>query len=390
MNDLTKRLLAEGWTRENHPDSVFWGAYDEGFEYKWEYQITLTWRTGCGLFVEGRSVGTMNTWFGGVHYSPENGNPLVRCPYGKTGCEHSPAGLKFPWCPCQLSQLPYDYDSSVEKLEDERNRRKHEQWMEITGGQYCACVVDNNGYQGGLLKVEYNVNQCIRMGCKNEFCSIRKKQRDLKRVNIFYDIRRTKITRHGFLEETKVELEKGVKVFPRPVARTDAEIWLKTKKAEHDPIISKHIFRPHLSMDDRRMEYFSKYHRTLNGEDYFEFHYEVENIRIEARETRDLLQDLRDVADGIEVVHEADQVKAKKQKKRDNKAARIQAKERKYKKQLTEKILAADDEMAEWLKKTAIWRLGAEETERLYQLRADRAAGTGDQITLFESETKEG
>lgn len=387
MNDLTKRLLAEGWTRENHPDSVFWGAYDEGFEYKWDYLITLTWRTGCGLFAEGRSVGTSNTWHAGVHYSPENGNPLVRCPYGKKDCEHSPEGLKFQWCPCQLSQFPYDRDSSVEKLEDEQRNQERGHWMEIPGGQFCACVVDSNGIQGGLLRVEYNVDECIRMGCKNKFCSIRKKPRDLKRVNIFYDIRRTKITRHGFLEETKVELEKGVKVFPRPVARTDAEIWLRTKRAEHDPIISRFIFRPKRAPDDRRMEYFSKYHRTLNGEDYFEFHFDVENIRIEARETRDLLQDLRDVADGMEVVHEADLIKEKKQKKSDNKAARKEAKERKYKKQLTERILAADDEMAEWLKKTAIRQLGAEETERIYQLRADRAAGTNEQITLFGGDT---
>ena len=251
----------------------------------------------------------------GVHYSPENGNPLIRCPYGKKDCEHSPAGLKFPWCPCQLSQEPYDYDSSVEKLRDEQSRKEHEQWMEITGGQYCACVVGSNGYQGGQLQVRYDVNQCINVDCKNKFCSIRKKPRDLTRVNIFYDIRRTHITKLGFLEETKVELEKGVKVFPHPVARTDAEIWLKTKQAEYDPILSKHIIDPKFTSLDRQQQHFSKYHRTWPGYDYFEFHYDVENIRIEARETRDLLQDLRDVAEGIEVVHQADLLKAAKEQK---------------------------------------------------------------------------
>lgn len=383
MNKLTKRLLAEGWTRENHPDYVFWGAYDEGFEYKWEHQITLTWQTGCGLFVQGRSVGTSNTWFMGIHYSPENGNPLIRCPYGKKDCEHSPAGLKFPWCPCRLSQASYNYDSSVEKLEDEQSHREHEQWMEITGGQYCACVVGYNGFQGGRLQVKYDVDTCIRAGCENEFCSIRKKPRDLKKVNIFYDIRRTRITRLGFLEETKVELEKGVKVFPRPVARTDAEIWLKIKQAQHDPIISKHIISPKRTPLDRREEHFSKYHRKWPGYDYFEFHYDVENIRIEARETRDLLQDLQDVAEGIEVVHQADLLKAAKQKKSDNKAARAAAKERAIKRKLTEKILAADDKMAEQLKRVARRQLGAEEAEKIYQHREDLAAGVGEQITLF-------
>lgn len=383
MNELTKRLLAEGWTRENHPDYVFWGAYDEGFEYKWEHHITLTWQTGCGLFVQGRNVGSRNTWFMGVHFSPENGNPLIRCPYGKKGCEHSPAGLKFPWCPCRLSQEPYNYDSSVEKLEDEQNRREHEQWMEITGGQYCACVVGNNGYHGGQLRVEYDVEKCIRLGCKNEFCSIRKKPRDLTKVNIFYDIRRTYITRQGFLEETKVELEKGVKYFPHAVARTDAEIWLKIRQAQHDPIVSKYIFRPKEAPLDRKQEFFSKYHRVWNGYDYFEFHRDVENIRIEARETRDLLKDLQDVAEGIEVVHQADLLKAAKQKKSDNKSARAAAKERAAKRRLSERILTADDKLADMLKKTAVRQLGIAEAEKLYQRRADRAAGVGDQIALF-------
>lgn len=382
MNDLTKRLLAQGWTREHHPDNVFWGAFDDGFEYKWEYQITLTWQTGCGLFVQGRSVGTSNTSFMGVQYCPENGNPLIRCPYGKKGCEHSPAGLKHPWCPCQLSQEPYDYDSSVEKLRAEQSRKEHEQWMEITGGQYCACVVGSNGYSG-RLQVRYDVNQCIRFGCKNEFCSIRKKPRDLTRVNIFYDIRRTRITRIGFLDETKVELEKGAKVFPHQVARTDAEIWLKTKQAEYDPIISKHMIDPKLTSLDRRQRYFSKYHHTWPGYDYFEFRYDVENIRIEARETRDLLRDLQDVANGIEVVHQADLLKAAKQKKSDHKADQAAAKERAARKRLTEKILAADDKMAGRLKRLAWKQLGAEEAEKLYQHRADQAAGVGEQMTLF-------
>lgn len=383
MNELTKRLFAEGWTRENHPDNVFWGTFGEGFEYEWDYQITLTWQTGCGLFVQGRTVGTCDTSFMGVHYTPENGNPLVRCPYGKKDCEHSPAGLKFIWCPCRLSQVPYDYGSSVEKLEDEQSRREHDQWMNITGGQYCVCVVDSNGYQGGRLRVEYDVTSCINYGCKNEFCSILKKRRDLSKVNVFYDIRRTWVTKFGLLEDTKTKLEKGVKVFPSPVARTDAEIWLKTKLAQYDPVISKHVIDPKLTLLDRRQEHFSKYHRTWPGYEYFEFHYEVENIRIEARETRDLLQDLRDVAEGIEVVHQADQLKAAKQKKADSKAARAEAKEHAAKRRLADKIMAADDKMAELLRREARKRLGAEEAEKLYQRRADRAAGIGEQMNLF-------
>ena len=80
---------------------------------------------------------------------------------------------------------------------------------------------------------------------------IRKEKRDLRRANVFYDIRRTWITRTGFLEEKKVELTKGVKVFPRFVAWTDAEIWLQTKQAEYDPLHSRSVSQPQMTPQDR-------------------------------------------------------------------------------------------------------------------------------------------
>ena len=58
----------------------------------------------------------------------------------------------------------------------------------------------------------------------------------MKKVNIFYDVRRTWITRLGFLEEKKVEITKGLKVFDHAVAQTDAEIWLKMKEHEASPL----------------------------------------------------------------------------------------------------------------------------------------------------------
>ena len=333
MNELTRKLLAEGWTLERHPDYVYRGRYDEGLEYKWEHKLKLVWQTGCGLLVKGWTVATSDAWFMGVQYCPENGNPLLRCPYNNRKCEHIPEGFPLPMCPCRLTDQPYDYEASAEKVSNDRAKARRKQYMEITGGQYCACVVDCNGYEGGRLEVRYDVDKCIRTRCRNQFCSIRKKERDLTPVNIFYDIRRTWITRAGFLEETKTAIEKGQKVFPRPVARTDAEIWLKIKKAEYNPLTDKTIIRPHLTWEDRRQRHFSDYHRTWPGYDYFEFHYQVENIRIERRETRDILQDLRDVEDGIEVVHASDLQKAAKAQKRERLAKARQARERRKSRQ---------------------------------------------------------
>ena len=383
MNELTKRLYAAGWTREHHPDYVYWSDW-QNLGYKFEYACKLVWKTPCGLFVEGRSVVSANASYMGVDYCPENGNPLRYCPHDRKDCKFIPDGLrgKFAWCPCHLVEGPYDYDHSAEKIENEFSQRRHKQYMEITGGQYCACVVDSNGYNGGLLEVRYDVDQCIRCRCRNEFCSIRKQARDLKKVNIFYDVRRTFITREGMFEETRTEITKGNKVFPHPVARTDAEIWLATKKAEFDPIRDKHIIEPHLTMEDRRMAYFSKHHRQWPGYDYFEFRYEVENIRIEARESRDLLQDLRDVADGLTVFHASDQKAAAKQKKRDAKDARAEAKARKKRRNLIEDYRAkGDDPKWERLFRS---QLGNETVERLIAEREAAKAGIGDQFSMFE------
>lgn len=328
MNELTKRLYAEGWARDHHPDNVYWSDY-ENLGYKFDYLLKTVWKTGCGLLADGRSVACGDTSFGGIEYCSENDNPLIRCPYGKKDCKHIPAGFPFPECPCRMTDEPYDYERSLEKVQDGVNRQSHEQYMEITGGAYCACVVGSNGYLGGNVQVAYDVQKCISFGCENTTCVILKKDRDLARVNIFYDVRRTWITKEGIIEDTRVEVTKGVKVFRAPVARTDAEIWLKTKQAEYNPIHDKCEIAPRLTPDDRKQAFFSKHHRSWPGYDYFEFHYEVENIRIAKSEQKNLIQDLRDVAEGISVLHASDLQKAAAAQKKERRA---NAKEQRVKK----------------------------------------------------------
>ena len=54
LNTLTQRLYAQGYTRENHPDTVCWGDW-QNFSYKWETMLGFTWETPCGLLVQGES-----------------------------------------------------------------------------------------------------------------------------------------------------------------------------------------------------------------------------------------------------------------------------------------------------------------------------------------------
>lgn len=341
LNALTRRLYAQGYTRDSHPDTVYWGDF-QNFSYKWDFMLTLNWETPCGLLIQGesdlgRSIAISDGWYQGIWYCPENDNPLFRCPYSRKSCGHIPAGFPQPMCPCHQTQKPYDYEQSVEKIDREQSLAAHKQYMELTGGAYCACVVGSNGYQGGWYEVKYDVQSCISCKCMNPVCAIRKQARDLSKVNIYYDIRRTWITRIGFLEEKHTEITKGVKVFPSPVARTDAEIWLQTKKAGFNPLRSKSfIDQPKMTAEDRRQEYFSKMHRQYLQYEYFEFHYDVENVRIARSEQRNLLQDLRDAAEGIEVVHAVDELKEKAAKKRAARKYRKELKARKAQKRLAQ------------------------------------------------------
>lgn len=380
LNDLTKRLYAEGWTREKHPDNVCWGDF-ENFSYKREYLQGLVWETPCGLLVEGRTVGTSDVSYNGVWYCPENGNPVIRCPHSRRDCEHQTAELaRYCMCVCSRSERKYSFDESAEKAERDADAKAKETYMELTGGAYCINVVNANGYTPGRYKVEFDPDRCIRYGCTNPVCCITKKERDLQKVNVFYDIRREWSTRSGLIEDHKVKIEKGCKVFPRAVARTDAELWLARRKAEYNPFQAKHIIDPHLTPEDRSQEFFSKHHRQWPGFDYFEFWYSVENIRIEAKEQRDLLQDLRDVADGLEVVHAADSAKAQEQAKKDAKKKREAEKIRKTERG---RLKAFEEHWDDPTWKRAFQNWFGEDYAGMIKAKEEELAGIGAQLDLF-------
>ena len=175
LNALTQRLYAQGYTRENHPDTVCWGDW-QNFSYKLETMLDFTWETPCGLLIKGdsdvgRDVAGSDCCYQHISFCPENDNPLLSCPYQRKDCAHVPAGFTLVMCPCHQTDRPYDYEHSVEKAEAENAREAHKQYMELTGGSYCACVVSSNGYEGGWCEVKYDVEQCIQCGCKNDVWS---------------------------------------------------------------------------------------------------------------------------------------------------------------------------------------------------------------------------
>ena len=332
MNDLTKKLLAEGYASENHPDYVKWHYGFREFEYTIEAVKQFVWETPCGLLRKGCLQDACgNGSFNGITYRPENNNLRIGCPYyykdrlgeySERDCEHRDPASPCGWnCTTHRTERPYDYEQSVEKIQNTWEQIQHEVWLEATARYgYCACMEWARSKRKYVS--DYHVMKCINTGCKNDICAITKRERNLEKVNIYYDILRERHYKKGLFELTDRTIEKGVKKFDRPIARSDAEIWLR---------VHADNFVPRKSKDDRRELHFSKYHGSTGYNDYDWCEYKVtpQNIRIERRESRDLLQDLQDIAEGIEVFHASDIVKQKKEEKRERKAERKAAKERK-------------------------------------------------------------
>ena len=340
MNKLTERLFAEGYTKDNHPNYVKWSS-GKDFEYTHAYLCKTVWEAPCGLLKNGIHSYEHGSHMG-VTYCPENDNPRFGCPYyDEKPCPHrfNTNGL-WGWnCAFHQTARLYEYEQSVEKLWDEWDKIKSASWREVTDEYgYCACMKWDRPSRKYIPK--YNVATCIhtgRAGCVNEICAITKRPRDLKRVNVFYDILKVRKYKIGLFESVDQTIEKGVKAFESSVARTDAEMWLKLNKAK---------FEPRLTRDDHRDLFFSEYHgqKGFGNYDWFEFTVTPQNIRVENRESRDLLQDLQDVREGIEVIHASDLQKAAQEAKKDRMSKRQDDKKRKSEKKIISNMLCVVNE----------------------------------------------
>jgi hypothetical protein len=114
-------------------------------------------------------------------------------------------------------------------------------------------------------------------------------------------------------------------------------------------IKGKRVFKSNVSMDicrnyvklckedlihDVRMQYHSELYFSEHHGQFFEV--EVLNVRAERRQSRDLMQDLQDIRDGIQIFYEDDSEKQKKQRKHETREKSKEKKIQKLEKQLVE------------------------------------------------------
>lgn len=305
LNELTKRLFQEGYDKEHYPDYVKpFNKFYGGFEYTLEAQRSLVFKTPCGLLVKGSHWKSGYMSFMGVDWCLENDNPTLNCPYGNTECTKRNKLLQgqktahgrcvIVFCDCALADETYDYEQSIDKVKDTIEVQR-EQLHKVFQKTNRHCLFQDYWHdENKRWEFRYDPFVCATNHC--EYCTaLRQDMYPNVRGNVFYDL---KITREGGGEgllkrDFDVEIVKGKRLFEKNISLSVAEIIAKS---------FQHKIQKKENMKHSTDLFFSEYHGIY-------FKCEVLNVRAEKRVSRDLEQDLKDIAEGIAIIHESDSIK---------------------------------------------------------------------------------
>ena len=398
-NKLTKKLLQEGYSAENHPDYVDVGRtcqskenpldnYNGGFEYKRWWIYEKTFKTPCGLQCKGTTCVT-SLHYGNEEFTYENDMPTITCPYHKRECSKKHLALQSfgndaidTWCNVHLVDEEYHYEESVEalfKLRDDEIHREKVSFSLAHHGKTC----DNHMYYDRKTeewKLNYDPVKCGRSRCDGRWgkktdesgkmiCPILGRPLDKKRGNVFYDAKiifeRTDLRGTLFEGQEETQIMKGLRFLDHPVSM---DICRNIVKLCKDQIIW------HVEMKYHSELYFAKYHNQ-------KFSVEVLNIRAEQRASRDLMQDLEDIKNGVKIAFYPDEEKERKEQKKQRileaKEKRIKQKERKI---LNDGFSSLDD----YEQNKMVKLIGEERINELENLRKKKVQEKVTQMDIFD------
>lgn len=381
VNELTRRLLAEGWKPEDTPPGTHpYQDYYGGWTYTGEAIRSMVWETPCGLLADGRHFLNGYMSYHGVDWRPENGNPALCCP----AFPSAPCPLRDPLlcsemydlhsddvvyqCACHQTDRPYTYEGSVDEAHDRVWKEADERW-EVYKAQHKGRVCRQQSRYGRTTKTWrsfYDPMDCVNFGCCS-YCDVLAKELDTHKGNVFYDLRRSwTVKGEGlFPDQRKTVVEKGRKLLGHTASLTLCEAIVK---------YGRHRVEEHVR---------SEFHRDLFFDKSLEI--EVINLRAARVDKRDILQDLQDVANGIEVIHAADSLKAAKAQKR---ARREAAKARRIRKVEAMVLAHGWDALEDTWKRRAKKLLDGDQINELLQQRqAPKAVPPKEaQLSLFPGE----
>ena len=332
-NELTKKLLSKGYTAENYPKGMVrignsycrdksnpLDNFDGGFVYSRIYADTITYQTGCGMFVKGENV-ISNMGYMGVEWCHENFNPVIRCPFDKAQCPHNDERLRGTsggglciqcWCVCHRTEETYDFDNSFEKeemLRKQEKEQKYKEFFEAHNGRVCQNHMFYDE-RTRTWKQVYEPGRCVNM-CysQNGYCPILGKKLSKKRGNVYYDVKTSGIIQQKeeqlslFDGDSWANVRKGIRYFKNPCSMDICEAFVK------------------LCSDEIERNYRINHSCERMIDKTWQF--EIRNIRAESKPSRDLMQDLEDIKAGITISFEPEaENRAKEQKKRKREEAK--------------------------------------------------------------------
>ena len=368
-NKLTERLLAEGWTQDQTPPGCRpWNQWYGGWTYNYRQRMHTVFETPCGLLYKRTDLqhsGHMS--YMGVDWTDENDCMTVLCPHydieGPCPLNHpllqnsvgGCRGERLHFCAVHQTDKEWSHEKSAQAVIDAQNAEKERRWEEYSqkrNGRVCRFHSRYNR-RTKEWTIHYSPEECT-YGCT--YCSILQKPIDnSKKGKVFYDeIRRIHVEGEGlFQDDVKTVIRKGIPLFekPRPL------------------VICEAIAKYGLSMVKWRL------HMAHHSELFFNKNLTIEwvNFRAEKSAGRDLLQDLEDVANGITVIHEADQRKQKVDSKRQRKAAATENRKKTAEKKIRSGFL---DTATEYERKRMEKLLGSDRVEELESEVLERAQET--------------
>lgn len=395
-NKLTVRLLAEGYTAENHPDYVMVGRgrtgaealdnYEGGFQYFYWYAAERTYETPCGLLVKGKETNAGLTWFG-TEYRHENDNPVIRCPKGCEGCRIRPEpfrsegiGINLLMCPVKATDREWKFEESCEKyMKEYQERLKAEKaaFILAKNGRVCEHHMRHDDATGEW-KFNYDARQCASLRCFGKNCPVLGKTISNEKGNVYYDIEvegRDYSKDGTFFEGERFHfIHRGFQVFEKPVPLDIARVYARLNKAD---IINTVRWSGLKGLYDSLTVY-----KAERGE--IDLSWSVISIRAEKRNVRDLDQDLRDIEAGIMITHNTDSEKSRKEEKRQRREESLERQRRALSNKIIKDGLLKLDtgerkRAAKLLERSEIVKLQKE-----HERQAEEKKNEPKQMTLFD------
>ena len=401
-NLLTKRLLAEGYTAENHPDYVMldkgWNKDDPlenlhgGFTYYGWHIYEKVFKTPCGMQCKGNFAMTGMSWMG-KEWSYENDCPTILCPKGEVGCQMreepfkgEKTGINCQRCVVHETNEQYAYEGSCEAekhIWDDEIRRKKIGFSLQKQGRVCDMHMHYDREKKEWF-FHYDPMQCACGLCRAQntdfkdggYCPVLGKNITREKGNVFYDVRyfgRDYSKDGTFFEGEQFEtIIKGRQLFDKPILLDIAKVIATICQDE----IKNKVRWGSRDYDSLTM------FRAERGE--IDLHWEVCNVRAEKKYVRDFEQDLKDIEAGIQVIHHIDEARKEKQAKSEK---RKKAKDKRIEK-MEKMILEVGYENLEWSDQNRACKLLT--MDRIDELDAMRIKNNrkdskeGKQLSIFD------